>query len=128
MRFLSWLDLEYKGRFSFYRTTINSGDKQIFSQFKHYMDLNFYPGKQHYIGLSYESNQVSYSGQKNINYFVDILYRYSFKKKKIDLEVRWNNILNKVKYESVYMNSYMFTRTVYELRPSQFMVNVRFLF
>ena len=128
MRFLPWLDLEYKGQFSFYKTKIYRSGKQVFSQFRHYLNLNFYPGKQHDIGLSYESNQNFFSGQKNINHFVDILYRYSFKKRKIDLEARWNNVLNQMKYEPAYMNAYMITQTIYNLRPSQFTVSVRFSF
>ena len=128
MRFLTWLNLEYKGRFSFYKTKINRGGKQVFSQFIHYLDLDFYPGKQHDIGLSYESNHISDSGQKNTNYFVNILYRYSFKKRKIDLEARWNNVLNQMKYESANISSYLFIQTSYDLRPSQFMVSVHFSF
>ena len=128
MHLWSWMDVEYKSQFSWYKTMISSHADQYFSQFRHYLNLDFYPGEQHYIGLTTEASQIRYYGQKNNNYFADILYRYSFKKRKIDLEARWNNILNNASYESVYMNGFVFTKSVYELRPSQFLVSIRFLF
>jgi hypothetical protein len=127
IRFWSWMDVEYKSQFSWYKTSVSNAD-QYFSQFKHYLNMDFYPGEQHYFGLTTEASQVRFYGQKNLNYFADILYRYSFKKRKIDLEARWNNILNNASYESVYMNGFVFTKSVYALRPSQFMVSIRFLF
>ncbi len=123
-----WLSIEYRGTLSLFKTKINRNDIDRFSQFKNYINLNFYPDNVNYIGLSSETNKISFSGQKSFNYFADIVYRYSFKKKRIDLEARWNNVFNRVKYESVYINSFVLTRTAYALRPSQFLFSIRFSF
>ena len=128
INFWSWMDVEYKSQLSWYKTTIRGNTNQYFSEFKHFLNLDFYPGEQHYIGLTTEANQISLYGQKSNYYFADILYRYSFKKRKIDLEARWNNVLNNSQYESVYMSSFVFTKTTYKLRPSQFLMSIRFLF
>ncbi len=128
VRCWSWLNVEYKGNFSLFRTKINGDDIDRFSQNRNYINLNFFPNNANYVGLSSETNKISFSGQKSLNYFADIVYRYGFKKKKIDLEVRWNNVFNHVKYESVYINSFVLTRTAYELRPSQVLFSIRFSF
>ncbi len=128
VRFWPWLNIEYNSNLSFFKTKINGTDIDKFSHLKNYINLNFYPDNENYIGFSCETNKINYSGQENFNYLAGVVYRYSLKKKKIDFEFRWNNVFNQIKYESAYINSFLLQRTIYDIRPSQVVFSIRFLF
>ncbi|MDR0194007.1 MAG: hypothetical protein LBI73_02695, partial [Myroides sp.] len=60
--------------------------------------------------------------------FMDVMYRLKWEKKKIDFDFEWSNILNTKEYEQVVINSIQTSTTNFKLRPSQFLVSVRFNF
>jgi hypothetical protein len=62
------------------------------------------------------------------NQFLDLSYLYTFKKSKIDFEIKWTNILNTRKYEEIIINDYGLVSNTFIIRPSQVFVSLKFNF
>jgi hypothetical protein len=118
----SWLNAEYGLKAHFINTYIEDEQKSDLSMLKHHVNIYAYPFKNQMISLSSEY----YNHQQTDNYFVDFLYRYTFTKQKIDIEFRWNNILNNETYTTYHTNAFTVSESTYILRPSQVLFFVKF--
>jgi len=109
---------------SYIQTYIESNQNSNISMLRHYLDFHAFPRSGHYLGLTTEY----YRHRDNENYFVDLLYRYSIRKHRIDIEARWLNILNANTYVLYQSSAFTVSENTYFLRPSQMLVSVRFSF
>ena len=119
-----WLNSDYEMKASFIRTFIENERKSKISILRHVLNVFAFPAKNQLISLSSEYYQ--YGGSNN--FFVDVLYRYTITAKKIDLELRWNNIFDQQTYTTLQASSFTVYESNYKLRPSQVFLSVKFSF
>lgn len=87
--------------------------------------LSFYVFKSGSLNFSGDWNRYNIGAQKFNNQFVDASYRHTIGKRKIDVELKWMNILNTKEYEQVIINNIQTSITQFKLRPSQVLLSVR---
>jgi hypothetical protein len=124
VRITSWLNSEYSLNATVINTFIENDRKSNISILKHKLNFFAFPWEDQLISLSTEY----YNQNKNNNLFVDLLYRYTITKRKIDLELRWNNIFNNNTYTSYQSSAFTVWESTYLLRPSQVLFSVKFSF
>jgi hypothetical protein len=124
IRITQWMNLEYNIDANNIFTYVETVKKSKVTLAKHNLNFFIFPVKNQLINLTAE-----YYNHNNMNnLFVDLLYRYSFVKKKIDAEVKFNNIFNSRTYTSYLANAYSVFETTYLLRPFQVIFSVKFNF
>jgi len=124
----NWLDIRYKSNFSISNTHFkNQSFNNIITQ-EHLLNFNFYPTSNQYIGIDAEYYKNNFSNENKENYFINLNYRYTFKKSKTDLELNWNNILNTKEFTTVFNNAFSYTQSTYNLRPSQILISLKYRF
>jgi len=120
----TWLNLNYKIHYNVMNSSIEGELRNQIRLNKHYFTVNLFPNDNQMLNLNLEYYQYNQTGYN----FVDLMYRYSFKKSRFDLEARWNNILN----SDVFIENYSYQFTVLtnsqSLRPSQFLLSLKFSF
>lgn len=124
----AWMSLNYKSNYTVLNTLFNrqSIDRIVIQE--HLWHFSFYPTSNQYIGFDTELYKNKGSGINQKNYFLNLNYRFTLKRSKIDLELNWNNILNKREFTTVYNNSFFHTQSTYMLRPSQLLASIKFNF
>lgn len=129
--FSKYFGLTYSNRFAFLNATISTQKLNVIRQQDHQIMLSIYPNQQNYISLKADFYQNKIDGN-NIttqnSRFLDILYRYTFAKKSVDLELALTNILNEKQFMNISTSSFFYTQTVFDLRPRQALISVRFKF
>ncbi|WP_413513102.1 carboxypeptidase regulatory-like domain-containing protein [Myroides odoratus] len=122
----TWLNIDY----SFTYQQIKNEDFSSSSSAKttHDATLSLLPFEQHTLltTLAYQENHIQQ--QSFSNTFVDLTYRYTFSKRKIDLELAWTNIFNYKEYSQVIVNDMMTNVMQTPIRPRQLLVSIRFAF
>jgi hypothetical protein len=124
IRITSWLNTDYSLEANYYKTYIENEKKSDISILRHKLNIFAFPAKDHLLSLESEY----YNLDDNNNIFVDILYRYTVSKRKIDIELRWNNIFNNKTYTSYQASDFTVWESTYILRPSQVFLSVKFRF
>ncbi len=119
-----WLNMEYNFLGHFIQNFINQEQKGEMKLLKHKIELFAFPTDHQLISLSSEY----YNNDNTHNFFLDLSYRYTIEKPKIDFDIRWNNILNTKNYISYQSNGYIFWASNYQLRPSQILASIKFNF
>lgn len=119
-----WMNAEYSLNASYIKTFIEEEQKSKISILKHKLSLFAFPKNNQLINFSTE--YYKYDGINN--FFVDFSYRYTFTKRKIDLEIRWNNIFDTKTYIDYQANSFSVWESTYYLRPSQLFFAIKFSF
>ncbi len=119
-----WMNVSYNCNMEFIQTTIDHKKMNSIIWTRHYMDLFAFPTKLQSISFTGEY----YKHAETNGIFVDILYRYTFKKPRIDIELSWKNIFNNKVYTTYSTNSFAVYQSTFILRPSQMSVSVRFGF
>ena len=125
---VQFLEVTYDNRFAFINSQMDQTKiSEIHSSEQHW-DIHLFPGEHHMITIStalYGNNLYSeeYSG------FLHAGYRYSFgKKSKYDLSLSLRNLLNKKLYHSVQSQGYLTLENLYQIRPRQALLQLRFNF
>ena len=124
IRLTPWMNLEYYIDANNIFTFIDGEQKSHISLTKHNINFFFFPVKNQLINFTAEY----YNHNSSNNLFVDLMYRYAYTEKKIDIEVKCNNIFNSGTYTSFSANAYSVWETTYLLRPFQVIVSVKFNF
>ena len=121
-----WMSVQYKNKVSISNTQFkNQSFDNIVSQ-EHLLNFNFYPTSNQYIGFDTEYYKNNFSSQNQEIYFLNLNYRYTFEKNKIDLDLNWNNILNTKEFTTAFNSSFSYTQSTYKLRPSQLLLSIKF--
>ena len=94
----------------------------------HNVSLDYFPKDRHYLGLNgtYYQNKGVLNNQEN--YFLNLKYHYTFKKRKIDFVLKWNNILNTASFTESYTTDFSVVESSYLIRPSQLIASLKFNF
>jgi hypothetical protein len=123
-----WLSVTYQNNITLSNTQYeNQHFDDILIQ-EHLLNFNFYPTSNQYIGFDTEYYNNNFSTNNQENYFLNLNYRYTLKKSRIDLELNWNNILNTKEFTTVFNSSFSYTQSTYKLRPSQLLLSMKFRF
>jgi hypothetical protein len=120
----SWLNLSYLFQFDVLNQYINNELRNQTTMQKHFINMNIFPTNQQTISVNFEHylyNMINTT-------FLDLIYRYSIGKPKFDIELRWNNILNRSLYVDRINTQYLVAEYAQVLRPSQVLLGVRFTF
>lgn len=121
-----WLNTELESVFQFSNNEIQAQNNQTITQQFHKFNINIYPKENQYLGLKTEYIKNNLFSENTENLFADLVYRYTWKKKNIDFELQWSNILNTNNYRTVNINNFSYIETNFNLRPTQILFNVRF--
>ena len=127
VKLFDWMGIEYRTIWSFSRNRVHNTKNKTIINRSHSLDISVYPIKNHYIGINseYSKNDSSSNDEKG-SFFTDLLYRYTWKKKKIDFELQWNNVLNAKHFNTSSIDLFNYVETNFNLRPSQILFKVRF--
>ena len=129
--YFSWLSVDYNLSMNW------NENKNLYTKtgartsgWNHNLATYIYPSKNHTFGFFWDDMSTQKAGDTYRNSFFDVLYQYTWNKKKIDFELRWLNIANKKVYETIsYSPTYLQTTVnSIDIRPSQFMFTVKFNF
>ncbi|MET2986673.1 carboxypeptidase-like regulatory domain-containing protein [Aureibaculum conchae] len=121
-----WLNTEIISMWQFSNNRIQGQDNQTIKQQLHKLNVNIYPNENQYFAIRTEYIKNNLFSEAANNLFADLIYRYSWKKKNIDFEVKWNNIFNTNNYRTVNINNISYIETNFLLRPSQLLFKVGF--
>ncbi len=119
-----WMNIDYNINANTIVTLIDKEQKSTLTLIKHNIGFFFFPSKNQLFNFSteyYRHNQTN-------NLFVDLMYRYTFTKQKVDMEVKCSNIFNSDTYTSFLANAYSVWETTYLLRPFQVILLVKLSF
>jgi len=120
-----WITTEYKGSFTLFSNQVGTKKlRQIVTQ-SHSLNLILFLSDFQIFEINgeYFTNNFSTTPE---SYFLNLSYQYTLQKSKIDLELKWNNILNTKSYNTIYSNPYTYISNTYEVRPSQLIFNIKF--
>ena len=123
-----WTDWEYNYKNLNFENRINNRTSQPTTQQQHQLNIGLYPTQNLYVGFKNEYYVNRFITQNNRTIFSDLVFRYTWKKKKIDFETAWNNIWNVSQLSLVSVNVFSFVESNYQLRPTQVIQRVRFSF
>ena len=123
----AWLSLTYSGSLMFYNSKLNNSELQQLNTQQHNAEVFFYPWENQYFSLGGEYFKNSLT-EANRNYFLNLSYQYTFTKRKIDLKLSWNNMLNTENFINASSSEFYIIQTRYVLRPSQVLASVSFNF
>ncbi|MGQ8869303.1 carboxypeptidase-like regulatory domain-containing protein [Myroides sp. TSA_177.3] len=122
----TWLNIDYS--FSYQQTKNKDFSSSKSAKTTHDATLSLLPFAQHTLLTTLAYQQDHIQQQSFSNTFVDLTYRYTFSKRKIDLELAWTNIFNYKEYNQVIINDIMTNVMQAPIRPRQFMASIRFSF
>ena len=121
-----WLNTELETTWSFSNNKIQDQNNQTITQQSHKLNLNFYPKENQYLAIRTEYLKNNLFSNNTENFFADLVYRYTWKKKNIDFELQWNNIFNMENYQTINIDNFSYVETNFNLRPSQLLFKIRF--
>ncbi len=120
----TWLNFNYKIHYNVMGSFISGDLRNQIHMNRHYFSINLFPSDRHMLNFNLEYYRFDNSDYN----FVDMVYRYSFPKSRFKLEAHWNNILNSNNLLTQYNYQFTVLTTTQNLRPSQFLLNLRFSF
>lgn len=121
---IRWLNLVYSGGFrKYWNNEVKSSADATFHNSTHRLSLNFFPQKNLIFMLSVEETYSNHVNKHHV-WFGDIHIKY--KLKLIDLEMECNNVFNQHTYARVVYNNLDILQSMWELRPMNIMLKVRF--
>jgi hypothetical protein len=119
-----WMNMEYGVKVHYFQNYIadnKSVNTAILSQNMH---LFIYPKSNQMLSLTLE--YYEFRNQKE--YFMDIVYRYTLTKNKIDFELKALNILDASKYTTYQAFSSSMVESTYFLNPRRILISISFRF
>lgn len=120
-----WLEVVYQGEWFLAKNKIQDRDNQYIRNQSHQLSLNIYPSQKQYLGLKSVFIKNELFSSNNNNFFSDLIYRYTWKKKNIDFEIQWNNIFDAKNYSTITIDNFSYIETNFQLRPTQVLFKVR---
>ena len=124
--FTDWFSTEYQANWTFSRNQIQEQANNIITQQSHLLNINFYPKENQYFAVKTEYIKNNLFTENTENLFTDLIYRYTWKKKNIDVELQFNNIFNTEEYRTINIDDFSYVKSNFRLRPRQVSFNIRF--
>jgi len=123
-----WLSTSYSGNYSVLQTRFEARNFDEIQTQQHQLDLFFYLADNQYFSVNSEYYYNNISEDNQNNYFLNFNYQYTFEELGIDLNASWNNVLNTDEFVRVSNTDFSYVQSTYRLRPSQFLLSLKFLF
>lgn len=123
-----WFSVDYNFNISFSKTNFQTQSFQTIINQEHLLGLVFYPKSNQYFKVENSLYKNNFSATNQENYFLNLKYKYTFEKQKIDIETSFNNILNTKSYTTASTGSFQYLQSEYQIRLRQFFVTVKFGF
>lgn len=122
----NWFSINSKLEWS--RSNIKFSDNSIngINNQNYSMNFVFYLDSNKLVKLENSMYKSTFSMDEMENFFLNLKYRYTMKKRKIDFEVKLSNLLNTKSYTTNSINSFQSITTEYSIRPRQFFFSVKF--
>ncbi len=121
-----WLNVEYQSNWTFSKNKIQNQESPYIKQQNHILNFNIYPKDNQYFAIKSEYINNNLFSKKSENIFADLLYRYTIKKKNLDLELQLTNLFNTADFTTININDFSISETNYSLRPRQILFKIRF--
>lgn len=120
------INIEYESRMNFSKNKIQETYNPLIIQQNHLLNLNCnrFENQIFIVKSEYIKNNLFSEDSKNV--FLDFIYRYTIKKKKIDFEFQVNNIFNNTTFKTVSISDFSYIETNFNLRPRQAVIKVIF--
>ena len=123
--FTDWFNTEYQSDWTFSKNKIQNQSNPTIKQQSHILNLNFYPKENQYLAIKTEYVNNSLFSERTESLFTDLIYRYTLRKKKIDLEIQLTNLFNTTNFRTINLNQFSYVETNYQLRPRQILFKIR---
>lgn len=124
---LSSVGLEYE--YTLTLGTSKSTFNQVnFNQQNHFINFYVSPIEKHAFHVNLDYYIFNYQHNQNSYPFLNLLYRFSIEKKKMDFEIKWNNIINNRDFKRLYFDQAQIIESSHQLRPAQLLVSIKFNF
>lgn len=121
--YFDWLTFDFNIFYSINKRGITDNITALKSNLK----ILLYPTSNQTFGI-YRDDYIYNLNNQNNNQFIDLSYQYTLEKRKIDIELKWSNILNTKTYQELFLNDLGYTSNTYTIRPSQILASVKFYF
>jgi hypothetical protein len=122
-----WGSLEYNASLTALRSQVEDAPTQPLALLQdHHASVSVFPVGRHALtaAADYYASQGPSAPVRAV--FADLTYRYTLPTaRKIDLEVRWNNIFDTRQYQYGYVSQFTLVQSTYQLRPAQVLALVR---
>lgn len=124
--YFSWMSVDYNMNYNWSKQISTLTNRSL--GYQHNLSTYFYPIENHTVGFAWDQLNSGTPDNMYHNAFYDLTYQYTWSKKKIDFELKWNNIANKKVFERYSVGATSESYTKIQLRPSQVMFAVKFNF
>jgi hypothetical protein len=122
-----WGSLEYNASLTALRSQVEDAPTQPLALLQdHHASVSVFPVGRHALTAAADYYASQGPGAPVWAVFADLTYRYTLPTaRKIDLEVRWNNIFDTRQYQYGYVSQFTLVQSTYQLRPAQVLALVR---
>lgn len=116
-----WGSLDYNATLNALSSQVEDSPEQPLAFLQdHHVSLNLFPIGRHVLIASTDYYASQGAGPTVRAVFADLIYRYTLPaKRKIDLEIRWNNVFDTRQYQYSFVQEFMLAQSTYQLRPAQ---------
>lgn len=124
---LKYMNVQYVTNMMFIYNALSDKPMDKITTNSHTLNVGLFPIENQTISINtdyYITNLKSEKGQV----FIDLLYRTSLPKQKMDIEINCLNLLNNKMYTRFYNSDYSIIRNYFQMRPRQVFITVRFRF
>jgi len=123
----SFLSVQYKTNWGTSISTLADNTRYRVMTNVHDFDVSVYPVENHSFTWNNAFYITNVEAQKN-QLFMDIIYRWTLKKTRTDLEFSCINLLNNNQYIQRFNSDYAVIESYFDLRPRQFLISYKFRF
>ena len=122
-----WGSLDYGATLTALRSVVTDAPAPPVALLQeHHAAVSVFPVARHQVSLAADYYTSRGPGPAVRAIFADLSYRYALPTaRKIDLELRWSNILDARQYQYSAVSTFLLTQTTYQLRPAQVLASVR---
>ncbi|WP_223650288.1 carboxypeptidase-like regulatory domain-containing protein [Hymenobacter psoromatis] len=122
-----WGSLDYSASFTALRSTVDGGPTPPLAVLQdHHASVSVFPVGRHALTAAADYYASRGPAAPVRAFFADLTYRYTLPTaRKIDLEVRWNNIFDTRQYQYGFVNQFSLVQNTYQLRPAQVLAVMR---
>lgn len=123
-----WAFINLNSNLSFYKSYLSQEQVNNFSTQSYLAALNIFLTSDHQISIETEYLINDINDQIQNYSFLNTLYTYRIKKKKIDIVFRIDNILNVKEFTTIINNPFYLIESNFNLRSRQYLVNINLTF
>ena len=122
-----WGSLDYSASLTALRSAVAGGPTPPLAVLQdHHASVSVFPVGHHALTAAADYYASRGPAAPVRAFFADLTYRYTLPTaRKIDLEVRWNNIFDTRQYQYSFVNQFTLVQNTYQLRPAQVLALVR---